>query len=268
MSTANKRTIKSILKMKQDRLPIAMLTAYDYTFASIFDAVGIDIVLVGDSVSNVFSGNETTIPVTLNEMIYHAKAVMKGVQNALVVVDMPFGSYQISTESALENAIQIFKETGVQALKLEGGKEIATTIKKIVDAGIPIMGHLGLTPQSIHQLGSYEVQAKSTEAQQVLIENAKYLQDAGCFSLVLEKVPASISKKISEQLSIPVIGIGAGNGCDGQVLVMHDMLGLNPNFNPKFVRKYANLHDIVSDAVKNYLHDVGSKDFPNEKESY
>ena len=268
MSTQNKKTIKSILKLKQDGIPISMLTAYDYTFASIIDAAGIDIILVGDSVSNVFSGNETTIPVTLNEMIYHAKAVKKAVQNALVVVDMPFGSYQISIEKALENAIELFKTTGVQAIKLEGGKEIAPAIKKIVDAGIPVMGHLGLTPQSIHQLGSYEVQAKSAEGQQLLLENAICLEEAGCFSIVLEKVPAIISQKISEKLSIPIIGIGAGNGCDGQVLVMHDLLGLNPDFNPKFVRKYVNLNSIVSEAVKKYNEDVKSKDFPNDKESY
>lgn len=268
MSTQNKKTIKFILKMKQDGLPISMLTAYDYTFASIIDAAGIDIVLVGDSVSNVFSGNETTIPVTLTEMIYHAKAVMKGVQQALVVVDMPFGSYQISVESALENAIKIFKETGVQAIKIEGGKEIAATIKKIIDAGIPVMGHLGLTPQSIHQLGSYDVQAKTEVAQQLLLENARILEEAGCFSIVLEKVPALISKKIASEINIPVIGIGAGNGCDGQVLVMHDLLGLNPDFKPKFVRKYTDLHSIVSNAVRNYMLDVKSKDFPNEKESY
>ena len=268
MSTQNRNTIKSILKLKQDGIPISMLTAYDYTFASIIDASEIDIILVGDSVSNVFSGNETTIPVTLNEMIYHAKAVMKAVQNALVVVDMPFGSYQISIEKALENAIELFKTTGVQAIKLEGGKEIAETIKKIVDAGIPVMGHLGLTPQSIHQLGSYEVQAKSAEGQQLLLENAICLEEAGCFSIVLEKVPAIISQKISEKLSIPIIGIGAGNGCDGQVLVMHDLLGLNPDFNPKFVRKYVNLNSIVSEAVKKYNEDVKSKDFPNDKESY
>ena len=268
MSTQNKKTIKSILKLKQDGIPISMLTAYDYTFASIIDAAGIDIILVGDSVSNVFSGNETTIPVTLNEMIYHAKAVKKAVQNALVVVDMPFGSYQISIEKALEIAIELFKTTGVQAIKLEGGKEIAPAIKKIVDAGIPVMGHLGLTPQSIHQLGSYEVQAKSAEGQQLLLENAICLEEAGCFSIVLEKVPAIISQKISEKLSIPIIGIGAGNGCDGQVLVMHDLLGLNPDFNPKFVRKYVNLNSIVSEAVKKYNEDVKSKDFPNDKESY
>jgi 3-methyl-2-oxobutanoate hydroxymethyltransferase len=268
MTIQNKKTVKHILKMKQDSEPITMVTAYDYSFASIIDAAGIDIILVGDSASNVFSGNDTTIPISLNEMIYHAKAVMKGTQKAMVVVDMPFGTYQISVENALENAIQIFKETGVQGLKLEGGKEIAGTIKKIVDAGIPVMGHLGLTPQSIHQLGSFEVQAKSIVAQDLLLENSKELESAGCFSIVLEKVPASIAKKISSELSIPIIGIGAGNGCDGQVLVMHDLLGLNPNFNPKFVRKYADLNAIVSAAIKNYVQDVKSRDFPNESESY
>lgn len=268
MNTRNKNTVKTILKKKHDAQLITMLTAYDYTFASIIDAAGIDIILVGDSVSNVFSGNETTIPVTVEEMIYHSKAVMKAVQQSMVVVDMPFGSYQISVNNAVENAIRIFKTTGVQALKLEGGQEIAATITKIVEAGIPVMGHLGLTPQSIHQLGSYEVQAVTVESQQMLFENAKALEKAGCFSIVLEKVPSIIAKKIAEQLQIPVIGIGAGNGCDGQVLVMHDLLGLNPNFNPKFVRKYADLYSIVTSAVKNYIADVKEKKFPNDQESY
>lgn len=268
MSTQIKQTIKSILKKKVDAKPITMLTAYDFTFASIIDAAGIDIILVGDSVSNVFSGNDTTIPVTVEEMIYHGKAVMKAAKQSMVVIDMPFGSYQISEQDALENAIRIFKATGVQALKLEGGREIAGTILKIVAAGIPVMGHLGLTPQHIHQLGSYEVQAKSEEAQQLLMENAISLEEAGCFSIVLEKVPASIAKKIAGQLRIPVIGIGAGNGCDGQVLVMHDLLGLNPDFNPKFVRKYDDLFSVVTNAVKSYVADVASKDFPNTEESY
>lgn len=268
MSNKNKQTIKSILKKKVDAAPITMLTAYDFTFASIIDAAGIDIILVGDSVSNVFSGNDTTIPVTVEEMIYHGKAVIKAAKQAMVVIDMPFGSYQISEQDALENAIRIFKATGVQALKLEGGKEMATTISKIVAAGIPVMGHLGLTPQHIHQLGSYEVQAKSDEAQQLLLENAIALEEAGCFSIVLEKVPANIAKKITAQLRIPVIGIGAGNGCDGQVLVMHDLLGLNPDFNPKFVRKYADLFSVVTNAVTCYVADVASKDFPNNEESY
>jgi 3-methyl-2-oxobutanoate hydroxymethyltransferase len=264
----NKKTVKAILKMKTDGLPITSVTAYDYSFASIIDAAGVDIILVGDSVSNVFSGNETTIPVTLEEMVYHTKAVLKGVQQAMVVVDMPFGTYQISEESAMQNAIQIFKVTGVQAIKMEGGKELHNTIKKIVSAGIPVMGHLGLTPQSIHQFGSFGLQAKSVEEQQLLLENAKSLEEAGCFSIVLEKVPASIAKTISEQLKIPVIGIGAGNGCDGQVLVMHDILGLNPNFKPKFVRQYVDLFSIVLDAIKAFKTDVQSKDFPNELESY
>lgn len=264
----NKQTVKSILQKKVDGTPISMLTAYDFTFASIIDAAGIDIILVGDSVSNVFSGNDTTIPVTVEEMIYHSKAVMKAAKQSLVIIDMPFGSYQISEQEALANAIKIFKNTGVQALKLEGGKEVSTSIAKIVAAGIPVMGHLGLTPQHIHQLGSYEVQAKSEEAQQRLMENAIALEEAGCFSIVLEKVPASIAQKIASQLRIPVIGIGAGNGCDGQVLVMHDLLGLNPSFHPKFVRKYADLFSIVTNAVTNYVADVRSKDFPNNGESY
>lgn len=268
MSNKNKQTIKSILKRKVEGQPITMLTAYDFTFASIIDAAGIDVILVGDSVSNVFSGNETTIPVTVDEMIYHGKAVMKAVKQSLVVIDMPFGSYQVSLQDALDNAIRIFKSTGVQGLKLEGGKEITATVSNIVAAGIPVMGHLGLTPQHIHQLGSYEVQAKSEEAQQLLMENAIALEEAGCFSIVLEKVPAVIANKIAARLRIPVIGIGAGNGCDGQVLVMHDLLGLNPDFNPKFVRQYADLFAIVTGAVKNYITDVVSKEFPNDKESY
>jgi 3-methyl-2-oxobutanoate hydroxymethyltransferase len=264
----NKKTVKTILKMKTDGLSITSVTAYDYSFASIIDTAGVDIILVGDSVANVFSGNETTIPVTLEEMVYHTKAVLKGVRQAMVVVDMPFGTYQISEESAMQNAIHIFKVTGVQAIKMEGGKELHSTIKKIVSAGIPVMGHLGLTPQSIHQFGSFGLQAKSVEEQQLLLENAKSLEEAGCFSIVLEKVLASIAKTISEQLKIPVIGIGAGNGCDGQVLVMHDILGLNPNFKPKFVRQYVDLFSIVLDAIKAFKTDVQSKDFPNKLESY
>lgn len=264
----NKKTVKTILKMKTEGLPITTVTAYDYSFASIIDGAGVDIILVGDSVSNVFSGNETTIPVTIEEMTYHTKAVMKAVQQAMVVVDMPFGTYQVSEENAIKNAIQLFKETGAQAIKMEGGKELQHTIKKIVGAGIPVMGHLGLTPQHIHQLGSFGVQAKSEDDQQLLLENAKILEEAGCFSIVLEKVPASIAKTITEQLKIPIIGIGAGNGCDGQVLVMHDILGMNPDFKPKFVRQYANLFTTVSEAIKSFKADVQSRDFPNEKESY
>lgn len=263
-----KKTIKTIQAMKQEGSSISMLTAYDYTTASIIDAAGVDMILVGDSLSNVFMGNETTIPVTVEQMIYHAKAVMRGVKQALVVVDMPFGSYQISDRQAIENAVHIFKSTEAHALKLEGGIEIVSCVQKMVHAGIPIMGHLGLTPQSIHQLGSYEVQAKSTEAQTILMDNAKALEAAGCFAIVLEKVPKNIATEIALNLKIPVIGIGAGNRCDGQVLVINDLLGMNPGFKPKFVRKYANLHDLILEAVGTYIKDVQSKDFPNDQESY
>jgi 3-methyl-2-oxobutanoate hydroxymethyltransferase len=263
-----KKTIKIIQALKQEGKSISMLTAYDYTTASLIDAAGIDMILVGDSLSNVFMGNETTIPVTLEQMIYHAKAVMNGVKQALVVVDMPFGSYQISDSQAVENAIHIFKNSEAHAVKLEGGIEIASSVQKIVAAGIPVMGHLGLTPQSIHQLGSYEVQAKTTEAQINLMESAKALEAAGCFAIVLEKVPKTIATEIALNLKIPVIGIGAGNGCDGQVLVINDLLGLNPSFKPKFVRKYANLHEVISEAVSAYIKEVSSKDFPNDQESY
>lgn len=268
MSAQIKSTVNTILKMKQEGKPISMLTAYDYSFASIIDAAGIDIILVGDSASNVFSGNDTTLPISMDEMIYHTKAVVKGTQRAMVVVDMPFGSYQISAEIALKNAVEIFKNTGAQAIKMEGGIEILPSVKKIIEAGIPVMGHLGLTPQSIHQLGSYGVQAKSDLAQQTLIDNAVSLQAAGCFAIVVEKIPAALAEKVSTLLNIPVIGIGSGNKCDGQVLVMHDLLGLNPNFKPKFIRKYADLHGIALNAIKNYINDVQSKSFPNESESY
>lgn len=261
-------TVKSLIKLKQEGKKISMLTAYDFTIAKIIDSAGVDIVLVGDSLSNVFQGNDTTIPVTIEEMIYHAKAVVKGVKQAFVVIDMPFGSYQVNEDAALFNAIKIIKETNAPAVKLEGGIEIANTIFKIVSAGIPVMGHLGLTPQSIHQLGSFELQATSKEAQDKILSDAIALENAGCFALVLEKIPSSIAKTISSTLTIPVIGIGAGNQCDGQVLVVNDLLGLEPSFKPKFVRQYLNLNELITKAVASYIEDVEKGQFPNEHESY
>lgn len=263
-----KHTIKTISKLKQEGKKISMLTCYDYSMASILDSSEIDIILVGDSLSNVFQGNDTTIPVTVDEMIYHAKAVVKGVKHALVVVDMPFGSYQINEEKALSNAIKIIKESNSPALKLEGGIEIEKIISRIVAAGIPVMGHLGLTPQSIHQLGSFELQANTKSSQEKILEDAIALEKAGCFAIVLEKIPSHIAKEISNQLSIPIIGIGAGNHCDGQVLVINDLIGLDPNFKPKFVRQYLNAHKLISDAVKLYVNDVNSGKFPSNIESY
>lgn len=264
----SKKTVKQLLQMKKTGQSITMLTAYDYSIAKILDNTGIDIILVGDSVANVFQGNETTLSVTLEEMIYHAKAVLKGVKQAFVVVDMPFGSYQINQTLALENAIEILKKTNAQAVKLEGGLEVAKTITCLVEAGIPVMGHLGLTPQSIHQLGSYEVQAVTNEGQDKILADALALEAAGCFAIVLEKIPANIAAIITKGLTIPVIGIGAGNGCDGQVLVVNDLLGLDQQFNPKFVRKYLNLNELISSSIKAYINDVKNKDFPNKNESY
>jgi 3-methyl-2-oxobutanoate hydroxymethyltransferase len=262
------KTIKSLQALKQSSKKITMLTAYDFTFAKIIDAAGIDIVLVGDSLSNVYQGNETTLPVTLDEMIYHAKAVVKGSKNAFVVVDMPFGSYQVNDELALENAIKIIKETNASAVKIEGGQEIVMQVKKITTAGIPVMGHLGLTPQSIHQLGSFDTQATSAKAQEKILKDAIELEKAGCFAIVLEKIPSSIAKEISTTLSIPVIGIGAGSHCDGQVLVINDLLGLDPTFKPKFVRNYLNLHELMTKSVKEYIHDIQNIGFPSDHESY
>lgn len=263
-----KHTIKTISKLKQEGKKISMLTCYDYSLASILDSSEIDIILVGDSLSNVFQGNDTTIPVTVDEMIYHAKAVVKGVKHALVVVDMPFGSYQINEEKALSNAIKIIKESNAHALKLEGGIEIEKTISRIVASGIPVMGHLGLTPQSIHQLGSFELQANTKSSQEKILKDAIALEKAGCFAIVIEKVPSNIAKEIRNQLSIPIIGIGAGNHCDGQVLVINDLLGLDPTFKPKFVRQYLNAHKLISEAVKLYVNDVNSGEFPSDLESY
>ncbi|MDX2129335.1 MAG: 3-methyl-2-oxobutanoate hydroxymethyltransferase [Chloroherpetonaceae bacterium] len=265
-------TTRQVVEMKQRGERISMLTAYDFTLARILDTAGIDIILVGDSASNVFCGNETTLPITIDEMIYHAKAVLKGIQSAqnraMVVVDMPFMSYQLSSEDALKNAGRIMKETGCHAVKLEGGKSVVETVQRITDAGIPVMGHLGLTPQSIYKFGSYKVRAKEEKEAQEILESSKLLEHAGAFSIVLEKIPASLAESVTKQLQIPTIGIGAGSGCDGQVLVTNDLLGLNNEFNPRFVRRYANLEEVISNAVQSYLEDVKSGVFPSTNESY
>ncbi len=263
-----KITTNSLLKMKVNGEKISMLTAYDYSFARLFDAAGVDILLVGDSASNVMAGNETTLPITLDQMIYHAQCVIKGAQRSFVVVDLPFGSYQSNSEIALASSIKIMKETGAHAIKLEGGEEVADSIKRIVSAGIPVMGHLGLTPQSINKFGTYSVRAKEDSEAEKLKYDSKVLQDAGCFAVVLEKIPALLAKEVSESLSIPTIGIGAGKYCDGQVLVMHDMLGINSAFKPRFIRQYLNLETLINGAVTQYIADVKSNDFPNESESY
>lgn len=245
-----------------------MLTAYDYSFAEIIDQAGVDIILVGDSASNVIHGHETTLPITLNQMIDHASAVVRGVNRALVVVDLPFGSYQGNSKIALESAVRIMKESGGHAVKMEGGVFIIESVKRILSAGIPVMGHLGLTPQSIYKFGTYAVRATQDEEADQLHRDALLLEEAGCFSLILEKVPADLAEKVAKSLSIPLIGIGAGSGCDGQVLVTHDMLGINKEFSPRFLRRYTNLHDIMKRAFESYIADVKSGDFPNEDESY
>lgn len=245
-----------------------MLTAYDFSFARIFDDAGIDVLLVGDSASNVMAGHETTLPITLDQMIYHAGSVIRGAKRCLVVVDLPFGSYQSNGDIALASAIRMMKETGAHAIKLEGGEEVIDSVKRIISAGVPVMAHLGLTPQSIYKFGTYNVRAKEAAEAEKLKKDALLMQEAGCFAVVLEKIPAQLAKEVSESLTIPTIGIGAGNFCDGQVLVMHDMLGINTEFNPRFLRKYANLHEQITGAVKNYITDVKSGDFPNESESY
>jgi 3-methyl-2-oxobutanoate hydroxymethyltransferase len=263
-----KVTTHSLSEMKQNGEQISMLTAYDYTLAKIIDNGGIDVILVGDSASNVMAGHETTLPITLDQMIYHAASVVRGVKRALVVVDMPFGSYQGNSLEALSSAIRIMKESGGHSVKLEGGSEVIKSIERILTAGIPVMGHLGLTPQSIYKFGTYTVRAKEEIEAKTLVADAKLLEKTGCFALVLEKVPAKLAQKVAESISIPVIGIGAGNGVDGQVLVLHDMLGMNHEFNPRFLRRYLNLYDDITEAVKNYVTDVKSSDFPNEKEQY
>jgi 3-methyl-2-oxobutanoate hydroxymethyltransferase len=264
-----KRVTTNVLQeMKNSGAKISMLTGYDFSMARIIDSAGIDIILVGDSASNVMAGHETTLPITLDQMIYHAASVVRAVERALVVVDMPFGSYQGNSKEALSNAIRIMKESGGHAVKLEGGIEIIESIKRILTAGIPVMGHLGLTPQSIYKFGTYVVRAKEEAEAQRLIEDAKALEEAGCFAIVLEKIPAALAEKVAKSVSVPIIGIGAGNGVDGQVLVVHDMLGINNEFSPRFLRKYANLYDIMTEAVKNYIEDVRSGDFPNQNEQY
>lgn len=263
-----KVTTHRLIEMKRRGEKISMLTAYDYSMATLIDKAGIDVILVGDSASNVMAGNVTTLPITLDQMIYHGKSVMRAVNRALVVVDMPFGTYQGNSKEALASAIRIMKETHADCVKMEGGAEIRESIERILCAGIPVMGHLGLTPQSINKFGTYTVRAKEEAEAQKLIEDARLLQEIGCFALVLEKIPAELAKRVAEELTIPVIGIGAGSGVDGQVLVMHDMLGINKDFSPRFLRRYANLHDIIIDAVGNYINDVKSEDFPNESEQY
>jgi 3-methyl-2-oxobutanoate hydroxymethyltransferase len=264
-----KRVTTHVLsEMKARNEKISMLTAYDFSMARIVDEAGIDVILVGDSASNVMAGHETTLPITLDQMIYHASSVIRAVKRALVVVDMPFGSYQGNSKEALSNAIRIMKESGGHAVKLEGGREVKESIERIISAGIPVMGHLGLTPQSIYKFGTYTVRAKEDEEAQRLIEDAKSLENAGCFAIVLEKIPAKLAKQVAESVTIPIIGIGAGNGVDGQVLVIHDMLGINNEFNPRFLRKYANMYEIMLQAFDQYNKDVKSSDFPNEKEQY
>ena len=261
-------TTHKLLEMKVKGEKIAMLTAYDYTFAGIVDQAGIDIILVGDSAANVMAGHETTLPITIDQMIYHAQSVMRAVKNPLGGVDMPFGTYQGNSKFALSNAIRIMKESEADAVKLEGGQGVLESIQRILCAGIPVMGHLGLTPQSIHKFGTYAVRAKEEAEAAKLVEDAIALEEAGCFALVLEKIPAELGRKVAEKLTIPVIGIGAGKYVDGQVLVMHDMLGLTNNFSPKFLRRYANLHDECLNAFTQYVNDVKTQDFPNDKEQY
>ena len=272
MSVAKKQykriTTKSLVEMKANGEKISMLTAYDYTMSKIVDGAGIDVILVGDSASNVMAGHETTLPITLNEMIYHASSVVRAVERSLVVVDLPFGSYQSDPKEALRSAIRIMKESGGHSIKVEGGKEIKESIKRILNAGIPVMGHLGLTPQSIYKFGTYTVRAKEEEEAEKLLEDALMLERLGCFALVLEKVPAILAERVAKSITIPVIGIGAGVGVDGQVLVTHDMLGMTHEFNPRFLRRYLDLYSEMTSAFKNYIADVKSKDFPSEKEQY
>ena len=263
-----KVTTNTILKMKREGEKIAMLTAYDYSFAGIFDNAGIDILLVGDSASNVMAGHETTLPITLDQMIYHAASVVRGVKRSLVVVDLPFGSYQGNSREALNSTIRIMKETGAHAIKLEGGVDVTESIRRIVSAGVPVMGHLGLTPQSIYKFGTYTVRAKEEAEASRLKSDALALQEAGCFAIVLEKIPALLAKEVTGNLHIPTIGIGAGKYCDGQVLVMHDMLGINTEFKPRFLRQYLSLHGQITGAVQQYIQDVRTNSFPNDNEQY
>lgn len=267
-STVRAVTTYRLAEMKQRGEKIAMLTSYDYSMARIVDAAGIDVILVGDSAANVMAGYETTLPITLDMMIYHARSVVRAVNRALVVVDLPFGTYQGNSKVALDSAVRIMKETEADAVKMEGGEEILESVQRILSAGIPVMGHLGLTPQSIHKFGTYNVRAKEAAEAEKLVRDAHLLSDAGCFAIVLEKIPAALAARVTSEVSAPTIGIGAGGVCDGQVLVVHDMLGINKGFSPRFLRRYADLHTIMTDAVGRYIDDVKSGDFPNEKEQY
>ena len=261
-------TTHRLMEMKQRGEKISMLTAYDYSMAKLIDQAGMDVILVGDSASNVMAGNVTTLPITLDQMIYHGKSVMKAVQRSLVVVDLPFGTYQGNSKEALASAIRVMKETHADCIKLEGGSEIKESIERILCAGIPVMGHLGLTPQSINKFGTYTVRAREEAEAQKLIDDAHLLEEIGCFAIVLEKIPAELAARVASELSIPIIGIGAGGGVDGQVLVMHDMLGINMGFSPRFLRRYANIGEEITRAVQAYIEDVKTQDFPNEKEQY
>jgi 3-methyl-2-oxobutanoate hydroxymethyltransferase len=263
-----KITTHSLQEMKQNKEKISMLTAYDYTLAKIVDSGGVDVILVGDSASNVMAGNETTLPITLDQMIYHTASVVRAVDRALIVADMPFGTYQGNSKEALNSAIRIMKESGAHSVKMEGGSEILESVERILTAGIPVMGHLGLTPQSIYKFGTYTVRAKEDAESKKLIEDALLLEKAGCFAIVLEKIPAKLATKVAKKLSIPVIGIGAGSGVDGQVLVLHDMIGMTHEFSPRFLRRYLNLYEDIKGAVGQYVSDVKTTDFPNEKEQY
>ena len=266
--TYKRVTVKSLQEMKDNSEKISMLTSYDFTLAGIVDKSGIDVILVGDSASNIMAGHETTLPITLDQMIYHASSVIRAVERALVVVDLPFGTYQSDSQAALESAIRIMKESGSHAVKLEGGKQIKDSIKRIIKAGIPVMGHLGLTPQSIYKFGTYTVRAKEDKEAQQLIEDAHLLEKIGCFAIVLEKVPSKLAERVAKEVNIPIIGIGAGGEVDGQVLVLHDLIGMTKEFNPRFLRRYMNLHDEIINAVSNFSNDIKSGDFPNENEQY
>lgn len=268
LDDTRKVTTHCLMEMKQRGEKISMLTAYDYSMAKLIDQAGMDVILVGDSASNVMAGNVTTLPITLDQMIYHGKSVMKAVQRSLVVVDLPFGTYQGNSKEALASAIRVMKETHADCIKLEGGSEIKESIERILCAGIPVMGHLGLTPQSINKFGTYTVRAREEAEAQKLIDDAHLLEEIGCFAIVLEKIPAELAARVASELSIPIIGIGAGGGVDGQVLVMHDMLGINMGFSPRFLRRYANIGEEITRAVQAYIEDVKTQDFPNEKEQY
>jgi len=263
-----KITTHILQNMKLSGERISMITAYDFSFALLFDQAGIDVILVGDSASNVMAGHDTTLPITLDQMIYHASSVIRGVSRSLVIVDLPFGSYQSNSKEALISAIRIMKETGAHGVKLEGGEEVMESVKRILAAGVPVMGHLGLTPQSIYKFGTYTVRAKEEMEARKLKSDALQLEEAGCFAIVLEKIPATLAKEVAESVRIPIIGIGAGKYCDGQVLVMHDLLGINTEFKPRFLRQYLNLHETITQAVQQYINDVKSNDFPNEQEQY